>query len=409
LSLFLALPQVSGRVPQIAGVRCSYPSPPRALLGLPIGRGGREAKGENTGKREKFFEELRPAGVLKLGIYRRYVPPFVSMTGKWAPNHRVTLLDAYAGPGVYEDGSSGSPALAAETAEALAQIRNLEGYFVEADEQNYRTLCDTLAGKSNLYTYPGRIEDHLPVIMKEIGDAPLFAFFDPFGLTVPMDMLVDEVLARKSEHQWGGPPTELLINFSLPGLRRNAGKKKVPGARKRLDEVLGGNWWRPIWDSGAPDRNEQIVRGYADRLRQAAHGWGYGIIPVRTRWEGPIVYCMILLTSYNPALWLMNQAVSSAMEEFRAFSHQIAGRLDLEPLEDREEKWVSVIADRIEHMVGARGPFRIGDHIAEVYGETLWYARELHVRRAIKRLHAEDKIANDGRGPVERMVIRPTT
>jgi three-Cys-motif partner protein len=330
------------------------------------------------------------------------------MTGKRALGHRVALLDAYAGAGVYEDGAPGSPALAAEVADKLGRIRNLEGYFVEADERSYRTLCQTLAGKPNLHTYPGRIEDHLQVVMKEVGEAPLFAFFDPFGLTVPFDLLVNEVLARSLRTGPGGPPTEMLINFSLPGLRRNAGKKKVPGARKRLDAVLDGGWWREIWDSGAQDRQSHIILGYVERLRDASGGWGAATIPVRSRWDGPVVYCLILLTRYSPALWRLNEAVSSAMEEFREFCHQVEGRLDLEPLEEREEGWQSQVVANLERLLAERGSFVVGREIREVYAGVLWHAREKHVRRAIKDLHAAGKIKTDGKGEVERMLIVPT-
>jgi three-Cys-motif partner protein len=330
------------------------------------------------------------------------------MTGKRAPGHRVALLDAYAGPGVYEDGAPGSPALAAEVTDQLGQIRNLEGYFVEADDRNYRTLCQTLAGKPNLHTYPGRIEDHLHVVMKEVGQAPLFAFFDPFGLTVPFDMLVNEVLARKIHTGLGGPPTEVLINFSLPGLRRNAGKKMVPGARKRLDDVLGGGWWRELWDSGANDRQSQTIIGYVERLRRASGGWAAATIPIRSRWEGPVMYCLILLTSYDPALWRLNEAVSSAMEEFREFCHQVEGRLDLESLQEREERWESRIVANLDRLIAEKGSFVVGREIRGVYEGVLWNAREKHIRRAIKHLHTAGKIRTDGKGDVERMLIVPT-
>jgi len=383
--------------------------PQAARLPIPsAARGYRRQQGGDTGRSDRFFEELRPAGVLKLGIYKRYLPVFATMTGKRAPGNRVALLDAYAGAGVYGDGAPGSPALAAEVAEQLGRIRNLEGYFVEADERNFRTLCQTLAGKPNLHPYPGRIEDHLQVVMKEVGQAPLFAFFDPFGLTVPFDMLVNEVLARKIHTGPFGPPTEVLINFSLPGLRRNAGKKRVPGARKRLDEVLGGGWWREIWDSGANDRQPRIIKGYVERLRDASGGWAAATMPVRARWEGPVVYCLILLTSYNPALWRLNEAVSSAMEELRAFCHQVEGRLDLEPLEDREERWQAQIVANLERLLAEKGPFVVGREIRGVYDGVLWHAREKHVRRAIKQLHAASKIRTDGKGDVERMLIVPT-
>ena len=112
--------------------------------------------------------------------------------------------------------------LAAETARILGGIRDLEGFYVEKEAQEYWQLCEALARTDHRHrTYQGPVQDHLPAIMDAVGAAPLFAFFDPFGLGVPFDMLTERILSRKRGQI--GPATELLLNFSLPGLRRNAG------------------------------------------------------------------------------------------------------------------------------------------------------------------------------------------
>jgi hypothetical protein len=77
----------------------------------------------------------------------------------------------------------------------------------------------------------------------------------------------------------------VLLNFSLPGLRRNAGHLtstkttgSYPAARatiiKRLDDTLGGEWWQPIWRSGDADREQRILDGYLERLRKLPGDFG---------------------------------------------------------------------------------------------------------------------------------------
>jgi three-Cys-motif partner protein len=128
-------------------------------------------------RQSQFFREQRPAAVLKHGILRRYLHVFASKTGSTALGRRVAFLDGYSGPGEYQDGTSGSPLLAAETARLLGQVRNLEGFYVEKDEETYQQLCETLARTNHRFaTYWGSVEDHLPTIMGEVGAAPLFAF-----------------------------------------------------------------------------------------------------------------------------------------------------------------------------------------------------------------------------------------
>ena len=316
--------------------------------------------------------------------------------------------------------------LAAETAQLLGQIRELEGHYVESDPQTYERLSATLAGTDHVYQlYPGRIEDHLSQIMDGVGDAPLFAFFDPFGLGVPFDMLSDLVLRRK--RGGFGPATDVLINLSLPGLRRNAGHltsestdPRYALARlklvDRVDRMLGGDWWHAIWQSGAEDRERQLVRGYVDRLRgTAGGGWGYAVVPVQNRWDGPPVYCLIFLTHYPGGLWAFNSVLSSAMEEYRQFAHEFHGMLDLDPLPDREAKWETIIANNVRDTLETEESFVVGEKTSEVFGETFGFAREMHVREALKgmcrageartEVHKGGKLMTDASGPVEKMLV----
>jgi len=375
----------------------------------------------------KFFKEQRPAAVLKHGILRRYLRVFASKTGSTAADNRVAYLDGYSGPGEYQDGTPGSPMLAAETAQILGGIRDLEGFYVERDAEEYQRLCDALARTDHRFkTYRGSVEDHLPAIMEAVGAAPLFAFFDPFGLGVPFDMLTERILSRK--HGQVGPATEVLLNFSLPGLRRNAGHLTSTSSNsrylkaqatliERVDRTLGGNWWHPIWEAGGENREAIIVSGYVERLREAVGGWAQATIPVRNRGVGPPAYCLIFLTSYQGGLWAFAEVLSTAMEEYRAFAHNFHGMLDLDPLSNREARWVDQIAGNVRSHLAAQGSFVIGQDMTAVYGETIGFAREKHVRRALKRLCAEGsirtevrdqgKLKTDGQGPVERMRVLP--
>jgi len=80
-----------------------------------------------------FFVERKAAAILKHGILGRYLRIFCSKTGFRSPNHRVIYLDGYAGPGMYDSGEPGSPALAVATAERFADCRELYGIYVEND------------------------------------------------------------------------------------------------------------------------------------------------------------------------------------------------------------------------------------------------------------------------------------
>ena len=97
----------------------------------------------------------------------------------------------------------------------------------------------------------------------------LFAFIDPFGLSIPFDQ-IESILARTGRRVGGyRTATEVLLNFSFPGSRRTAGHltstRTEPRSRdtivQKLDSTLGGDWWQPIWIVGDPDRETRDLRG----------------------------------------------------------------------------------------------------------------------------------------------------
>lgn len=155
-----------------------------------------------------FFSDQQGAAVLKHGVLSRYLPIYASKTGSTSREHRVAYLDAYAGAGAYENGVPGSPALAAMTAEALS-FRRIECYMIEQDQDTYDALCRNLAGAENCAILHGSVETHLERVLASINEFPLFAFFDPFGLLLPMESL-QRVLERRQS-------TEVLLTFSLQG------------------------------------------------------------------------------------------------------------------------------------------------------------------------------------------------
>lgn len=105
---------------------------------------GGEASGEDARRGDPFFVSKSAAAVLKHGILNRYLTPFVSKVGSTSTGHRVALLDGYAGPGRYEDGTSGSPALLAATASTVKTYRTVECHFVEQKRASYRLLTSFL-------------------------------------------------------------------------------------------------------------------------------------------------------------------------------------------------------------------------------------------------------------------------
>ena len=195
-------------------------------------------------------------------------------------------------------------------------------------------------------------------------------------------------------------PTELLMNFSTAGINRVGGQLTSTGtdptylrAREtmleRMDETMGGPWWREIWRCGARRSSGSDSRGLqgASEYRPAGGNWATFDIGVSDRWQGPPSYRLLLFTEHVDGVWLFHETLSSAQEEYRGYCHGREGILDLEPLADREAQWVEHIERNVEKLLATIGPFEPVYNIVGVYGDAFGEAREKHLRKVLKNLH----------------------
>jgi three-Cys-motif partner protein len=372
-----------------------------------------------------FFKEPQAAAILKHGLLKRYLPIFAMKTGSVAGE--VAYLDCYAGPGLYSDGSDGSPSLALATANAIARSRgkaSLHGHLVEQDPEAVASLRKLLAHQMTAWhVYQGRAEDHVPIILAGLKPStPMFAFVDPFGLPLPFDTVVDLMKhggRRVGSGRIGGAATELLMNFSTSAMRRVGGQltgnPRAVGPVKarttmitRMDSVLGGDWWRDIWRSQTPNRVDQIRDGYTERLRKATGGeWATFDIGVSDRWQGPKVYSLLLFTQHEDGVWAFHESLSSANEEYRHYCHRAQGILDFEPLDAREAQWIDHLVENLGCILSEGKAFQPVNRLAEVFGDAFGEAREKHLRKALKRLDGAGKTATDAKGSLAEKMIRP--
>ena len=365
-----------------------------------------------------FFDRRQAAAVLKHGVLQRYLPVFIGKTGSRSLGKRVVYIDGYAGPGMYRDGTPGSPELALRTAIQLAEMREAWCFFVERDRSSYETLRSHLEriGHDRWTAYRGRVEDHLDEMLSKAAGLPLFAFLDPFGMVLPLDMLTGRMLVRASGRGGRRTPTEVLLTFSMWAVKRQAGllDKTFPNPTRakarvttlaKLDNFLGGEWWRPVWRSGAEDRIELILDGYVDRLRRVGAGWTSWTVPVADRWGGQPEYCLIFLTQHDDGVWAFGDALSHATEDYYQFCH--AGQLDLDPLSTRKARWIDALIANLETLLAKGRPFVICQEMEAVFGSTLGYARETHLRTALDRLHEAGRTLSDAKGPLKNKLVRP--
>lgn len=364
----------------------------------------------DEGPASEFFEEQRDAAVFKHGILRRHLSTFVRKAG--FGGRPVRYLDAYAGPGSYDDGSPGSPALAGDTARLLADQRELFCHYVERDPDTYLQLVAELEANAPADTWSAtcaEAAEALPAVMAEVGDKALFSFFDPFGLGVPLGLLQEHVLDRPK-----GSPNDVLLNFSLPGLRRNAGKLHLrDGASERsikaqpkilagVDAALGGTWWRAIWEQDQVNRERRILNGFVERLTEG--DYAAFTVPVSKRWGRAPVYHLIFLSRHPDGMWAFNDNLSLAVADMYAYSHR--DRLFApETVEQLARRYQARIEENLREMLEERARTPLEGELPRIYEGVLGLARSPHLRAAIKALHRAGETATTGVGNLQKMTL----
>ncbi|MEV4415425.1 three-Cys-motif partner protein TcmP [Catellatospora sp. NPDC049609] len=369
-----------------------------------------------------FFEEKRPAAILKHAILDNYIGPFAGKTGLYSPGNRVAFIDGYAGEGRYESGDEGSPCLLMRHARRLAAMRRprqLECFFVEDDPQVFAKLQQVVASEGaglQIALAQGKAAAQLPSLLSQVAGLPALVFLDPFGLMVPFETAVMPFMARPAGY--GTPPTETLINFNASTLRRIAGHLTSPKAFEstlvRMDEVFGSADWRDIWLQHAPAGSTQaqreaaetaVVTEYSRRLAKAA-GSGFWYTEVFNRAGNRPVYYLVFLTRHKDGMSSFAEALSLGLERWREALHKIENADSLfgddsafKASEDAlAEAWVDEIEANLRKQLALGQPFRVVDHYMQVLGEAFGQAREKHLRKAWKRLHADGTTLVDSSG-----------
>lgn len=376
-----------------------------------------------------FFDTKQAAAVFKHALLE-YVYPFASKTGKRSIDHRVAVVDGYAGEGRYEDDQAGSPVHLIEIARRAARVdRRVELHLVEAAKAPYaklqRVLGDELAEGPpvNVSTYLGPVEDHLSTVLGATSSIPLFVFLDPYGFAVPFTA-VCEIFKRPAG--LGAPGTEVLINFSMHALRRTAGHLTSPtpveATLARMDSVCGGDWWRDVWRENAADpaaAEQAVVFEYARRLAQPT-GTGWWAVDVRPRPDRRPVYYLLFFSRHPDGLQIFGETVSLGLSKWRmwvaraqwAREDSLFDSASIEEQIAAEEarlvdSWVDQLERNVREILAAGADsFTVRSRYGEVYAGVVGVAREMHLRKALKRIYEEGLLAAKPTGDLMQYVVR---
>lgn len=269
-----------------------------------------------------FFRGKRPWSKIKDQILGSYMVPYLSKVSKL--NKPILIIDAFAGPGKFIDGTVGSPLIICQMAERHAKSQYL-AVFVNKNVEEHNSLKETLQGfieKDKAIVMLGTAEELLGEIHQSLEDDTLFLYLDPFGLKGCEFGLLEPYFRRNKLFS-----TEIIINMSVPAIHRLATRKAIRDGRenepiiksmnKRLSLVLGGDYWKKImWGTELDNRAriETVVLKYLEKIQRL--GLEYtGSCPVMERPGAGIKYYIAFCSRHPHAMLLMNDLMKDAYQD----------------------------------------------------------------------------------------------
>ncbi|MFE2218072.1 three-Cys-motif partner protein TcmP [Streptomyces canus] len=345
---------------------------------------------------------LEPATAAKHRLYQRYLDawwPILLQTSQRTgySRPRVTLLDAFAGPGRYEGGEPGSPVfildrLLNHTAVDRMNLtpQRVHLVFIEKDRARHEHLVSELTGRfGNLSQLPVRVEvrrgdagrDSVAVLTElQAWGNPILGIFDSWGsVNVPLE--VTRRIARNRS-------SEVITTFGPNWFsRREELNADV------FDTVFGGRQhWAPAADEARPDERWRAWLGtYRSALRRAgfAYQLQFRLVP-RT---GQPLYLVFGtgsdagLKAMKEAMWKVDDRDGESFQDPRTRGAQPIGQLDLfQAFEACDPELLELVAQRL-----ASGPATV-----EAVGQ--WLLTETsrwmptHALKAVRQMRQDGSI-----------------
>lgn len=233
----------------------------------------------------------------------------------------IILIDAFAGPGKFEDESAGSPLIIYSAAKKHLK-NNYLAIFVNKKTKHHKQLSHLFSGSDNVILIRGSADDFLAKVRNVLTDHTVFLYLDPFGLKGCEFSIIEPFLQRDQEYS-----TEIVINLNISTVHRLAARKAVENGRantreirafhRQLTKTLGGDYWKEILLSDNSKRPEEkameLMAKYCNKILDIGSPGAFSAYcPVREKEGGAIKYCLAFYSRSQHAMLLMNDIMCRA-------------------------------------------------------------------------------------------------
>jgi len=351
-----------------------------------------------TSSEDEFFQTKRVwSKKIKDRVLGSYLPPYLSKTALLG--QKILLVDGFAGPGQFEDGTKGSPLILCDAADQYVPDQYL-GIFVNRRGDHHRRLTKALSSRieaGKAICIHGDAQRLLKELVPLLQAQTVLLYLDPFGLKgCEFDTLKLFLLRNKAYS------TEILINISPATIHRLAAQEAIQSGRitpqvralnDRLTRVLGGDYWVGLLSDESRSPAERVANVLKEYQRRLAQYLPYiGSCPVKESEGTAIKYYMVFCSRHPDALLLMNDQMCAA---YNQYMHEgwTEGTL-FQHTDWRTHRDMTKLEVIIMERVGTRsfGRKELNVHIAMDYFMR-WTTAEF--RDVVKRLHAQRRLDFD--------------
>ena len=219
-----------------------------------------------------------PHTIAKIEMLRFYLVAWFQILGRSRRGQELLYVDGFAGPGEYENHSTGSPLAALSAAKEALELTGsnwiagkIHCAFIEADADRCNHLRQKIESIENgiqieTHWYCENFTDGLQQLMRDVprpftAQHPLFVFIDPFGAKGVPFSVVRQILTS--------PCSEVLINLDADGIGRIFHAGEHAAHEQNLNAIFDGDEWRSLLDANDPSAilHRNVLQLYKTKLR----------------------------------------------------------------------------------------------------------------------------------------------
>lgn len=371
----------------------------------------------------EFFHEIKDWSERKLNILEKYLDPFTKILGSQKRTEYVYYIDAFAGAGLYKDGSKGSAIRAAELAQQYERGNKsyrLRCINIEADPHNYKNLEKNTEQFGNIVlNLQGTFFDNVTNVLNQASNSPALCFLDPFGIKgIDAWDVIQKIIFR-------GAPTDFWIRFDHITLFRLAGfyDSDAAMADKNIETLCTtygihdkDKLFNLISGGSIEERRENAVNLYMENLKeefQKVRGRGFAAYyPIRSI-IGQDKYFLVFATGHLKGAIIASELICSIEEDYKreveeykvGQTKQMSFQLFAEPTEEE------IFQDKVIRLQNSIRQSCSKTQLSreEVYERILseWFGkiRSSHMTQALKALQKNGYITDSTGTPGNRKSI----